>query len=197
LADFVLDFTLIASKKFKTPVLGTHSQKEWNMSWIGLDGDQHAQVWEEINESPNFWMRLKSLCTPEELSALDTLCHDTDSAVHFITARCGVEPEEQTHNWLRSFGVCAEAIHVVRSPLDKPELAKALGVCVAIDDHPETCDGYAKLEIPNVFLMRRQYNAQFADSSPQGIKVVGSMIEFIYYDCLRRGVFDLPEPDAA
>lgn len=193
LADFVLDFTLIANKKFGTPVIGTHSQQKWNMNWIGLDGDQHAQVWEEINASPYFWMKLKSLCTPEELSALDTLCHDPDSAVHFITSRCGVDPEGQTFDWLRSFGVCAEAVHVVNSPEDKPELAKAFGVTVAIDDKPETVAGYHDAGIENVFLMRRLYNTPF---EREGIKIVGSMIEFIYHDCVRRGVFT-PEKEAA
>lgn len=194
ICDFVLEFTLLANKKFGTPVISTHSQREWNMASIGLDGDMLAQVWQEINESPVFWTKLKSLATPEELTAIDLLTHEPDSAVHFITSRCGNEPEMQTMAWLHQYGICAEAVHVVNLPTDKPALAKALGVTTAIDDKPETCIGYRDVGVQNVYLMRRQYNQPFDEP---GIRVVGSLIEFIYDDCKRRGVFDEPEQPAA
>jgi hypothetical protein len=150
---------------------------------LGIDADQRAQLWSEINVSQDFWLNLKTCCTQEELSILDSLCHDQDFSVHFITSRCGIDPDSQTEQWLRLHGVCAESIIVVNSPKDKARMASVLNVQVAIDDHPDAVNGYVEAGIPHVYMLERKYN--YGSVLHPSVKLVSSLIEFFFDDYLR------------
>jgi hypothetical protein len=112
------------------------------------------------------------------------LCHEPGSAVHFITSRCGNDPDQQTYEWLRKIGICAESVIVVNSPSDKPQMAKALNVQIAIDDKPQTVNGYAEVGIPHSYLMRRLYNTN--TPMHKDTRTVGALTEFFFEDYLRQ-----------
>jgi len=182
LADFILEFTSLANRLFGTQVISTHSQKVWDIHDI-LTDEQREKTWEAVDVSDGFWIGVKPLATWPEMELLHSLQHDDMSTVHFLTARnLGVNLQKQTEIGLGGNGLCSTSVILIGDKT-KGQWAKELGVTVAIDDRPETCDEYVAAGVPNIYLMRRLYNQPY--DNPKVI-TIGCMMEFCWYEYKRR-----------
>lgn len=91
----------------------------------------------QIREDPDFWRRLPPY--PQTRDTLQTLTAHVQrgrlEAVYFFTRRYGIQPQQQTKDWLVDHGYLAgPAVLIVEADRRKGELAWLLRVTDVIDD---------------------------------------------------------------
>lgn len=140
IADFVLSFTREAYKVSKlfpidVDIYRTNEQKVWKFPW---PNDFYDEVWEEIDNTYNWWMTLEPIVTTQEVAAINFLIKEHD--VYFITSRkrtLGLPACKQTSLWLESIGINAShAVTIATQPDKKHQLINALDIDCHIDDKP-------------------------------------------------------------
>lgn len=178
LADFNTGFIAEANKIWPGRIPADYVKPGYD-EWDGLTRAEIAQVWERIDNTPNWWLTLNAL--PDEVGELARfLLTQRDQDIHICTARkegAGMTVAKQTKAWLFACGVAPGSNYLGVIPVvnshKKASVYKALGVQWSIDDKGETVLQCDKLEGHNAFLLDRLENRNVTPK-----RRVGSMKEF-------------------
>jgi len=132
LADFVSAFTAAAVAVTGRWELNGREPADWEFSNFGLSRDDMRQVWNHIQNTPNFWLSLYKLPGTDQLEA-----RENDLILYFVTSRVpslGMPLEQQTAYWIRrEFGIQFPSVILSK---EKGKVAAALGCYAFIDDRP-------------------------------------------------------------
>lgn len=89
------------------------------------------EAWNTVKTDPTFWLMLKPLPgTQEAIAKLKTLAHN--NAIYFITTRPGINPKQQTEDWLHAMGFPGATVIVSR---EKGMVAAGVELDVMIEDY--------------------------------------------------------------
>lgn len=162
LADFVPRHVAMCNARFGKPAIGT-LPVDWAFSNYGLTPAELDLIWQDIHNTPDFWMTL-AVKTGVEVSLLQELASAHD--LFFITSRAatlGNSITKQTAWWLGENLDMAYPTVLVTN--DKGPLAAAIGLDYFIDDRPKNCVEI-KEAVPTcrVFLKDTSHNQEFFDA---------------------------------
>ena len=132
MADFTPAFTKVAARQGKIPApIESADQPDWHFDFP-VDS-----VWDEIDNTYNWWMTLDPLVNEEEVWMVNKVAKE--HGVLFITNRNkdgkGFPVATQTRLWLSCIGIDTRFVDVICTD-DKAETAKKYEVDLAIDDKP-------------------------------------------------------------
>lgn len=176
LADFIKGFTLIANRKYGTPIITTIQQPHWDFNWL-LTNKQQEEVWSEIKQSSTWWTSLEPLVSYEvfnlisKLNACANLIFGTNRISNLTSA------SSQTSRWLEDMGVVPSSVVVTKK---KGDLARVIGADFALDDNAENAScihWISDSPQTKVFLLNRPYNQQ---PVPKRIIRINSVQEFLF-----------------
>jgi uncharacterized HAD superfamily protein len=135
LADFVKGFTtdVIARDPLSTLTpWGTRENKgRWDFSDV-FDKKLVNEAWKRIHSSRDWWEGLPALEGQDVFNDIDHL--QRSHHVLFVTARPGINSQEQTRHWLWNHGIGAPHVVVTAK---KGEVANAVSADFHVDDKPE------------------------------------------------------------
>jgi len=167
LANFTRGFTRIANKHFGTPVGDIGSQQNWmfeDFPELGLTKDMcdfmSGPIWDEIRNDPKFWATLD----PTNVSVMERINHIKNKI--FITNRLGVNPREQSVEFLERWGVVNPLVVVAEK---KAPVAREYNVVAHVDDYLKNMveleqDGPRPLYLAMHHLpYNREWHAQFTN----------------------------------
>lgn len=157
LADFVSAHSELIKEKtgVELPAQSDSFPDIWSYDKRALGEEKAREVFGEIANSFNFWMRLAPL--PEGERILKQLSQiETSHQLYFITNRMGKTAKFQTEAWLLKWF----QLPTVLIAADKAPIIKSLGLELYIDDRPETCSEVAEATDGKtlVLMPERPYN---------------------------------------
>ena len=177
LADFAYSFSRLAQTMYNIPLTETAEQSSFR--WLreqGVSKAEQDRVWDKVEVSHDFWLRMPSLLSEFDLNAMWQLA---DTGVRFIyltnrhekgTARI------QTQEWLWRHALPPGALVFVEEKdlylqtlLNDDREANILGV---LEDSPYNLERYAgglaaRYNRPVVYVFDRRYNQEAAPSLPR------------------------------
>lgn len=135
----------------------------------GYSDEVVAEAWKGIKASQTFWRYLDPLPGMQWARAVNPFLHD----VYYITDRSGVNPKQQTEEWLSIQGARRPTVLIAA---DKAPIVAALKLDCIIDDKLEHAVNI-NLHCPHtrVYLLDRPYN----QGECYGAKRVESVREFV------------------
>ena len=140
------------------PIIGNSAQETWRFPWSNRFYDK---VWDEVDNTYNWWMGLEPLVTQEEINAINFLINNHD--VFFITNRKrtkGYSAETQTRLWLQSIGILADHATVIATNSSKGLLCSALDLETFIDDKPKNVEDILRDSTTSPCIIDRKYNKE-------------------------------------
>ena len=168
LAEFCYDFTCLAAdlRLVQYPWYGSE-QANWRFNF-NVD-----KVWREVDQTPDFWYHLPTLCNDADFDAMHEAAKDYN--IFYITGRQGDSAAEQTVKWLKGYGFPQGALFLSEPKTDKlpiilPHRHSIVGV---LEDKP---DIVIKLRAENIPTTARLWKYTEHLASP----VATSVKEFIY-----------------
>src|SRR4051812_2205891 len=184
LANFTRGFTRIAFDLFGTPVGDGQSQETWFFEaypQLGLTKEQcgftDGPIWNEVRTSQDFWYDLD----PFNASVMHRI--DRIKNKIFITNRLGVDPLQQTVDWLEQWGVLGPQVIVAEQ---KVPVALEYNVVAMTDDYIKNCNEL-KGVVKFMALHYAPYNKiHHEDWTSRGGEIMLSVDHFIN-ECEKRG----------
>jgi 5'(3')-deoxyribonucleotidase len=153
---------------------------DWEFSEI-LTTDEFRPVWQDLLNKKDVWNTLDVY--RDNFKSLEKFVHSqhNDFDIYYLTARCdtgGGSAFSQTSSWLldKELLMYNSSLVVVRSPGDKPAVAKALGITAMIDDHLPTSIALSKVLGQGSCLHNRSWNA---NNRPSDLMVVENLEQFL------------------
>lgn len=138
----------------------------------GVTKEQRGELFKEISESNNFWMKLAPL--PEGQALMELMRGmETAHQLYFVTDRAGKTAKFQTEAWLlKWFELPTVLISGAKGPI-----AKALKLDLYVDDKAENCTSVVEETGGNtvVIMPNRGYNVNVV-THPKVLRV-GSLIK--------------------
>lgn len=128
---------------------------DWPLHY-GVNPEEEAKAWREVNVSEIFWKDLQPMPTAE--ADLKALAHvaSNDHEIYFLTMRGnGVNVKRQSEEWLWRYRF---HFPTVIPTYDKATLARMLKVDVLLDDCPKVLEHAQQLRIPRVYGFAQPYN---------------------------------------
>lgn len=142
----------------------------------GYTDEEVGEVWRQIKEDGEFWLRLKSLPGVAALrAALSSFLKDAE--IYFVTSRVGIDVKWQTEMWL------LERFDVIPTVL----ISSAKGLCC----HALKLDAYVDDNWDNIvavseqspktraYLLDYAYNRINGTAVPSGVTRVSSLFEML------------------
>src|SRR3990167_10651921 len=175
LANFTTAYTKVAVELgLLAAPISPYDQSTWRFDFPA------DPVWREIDQRWNWWMTLEPIVSNYEVSIINMLISFNN--VYFLTNRrsgkMGLSAKTQSEYWLGGVGIDIPHAQVIPCE-SKGELAKALGVTLAIDDKPENIFDIRTKGIDCV-VRRWKYNEHVADPVVYDIEEFYNYIEEHY-----------------
>lgn len=176
LCDFMTPFIEMAIERFGIPTDPSLRPVDWSWSNMGWSKEQEGALWQQLHDTPNFWVDLPVLpgVDPSLVGAVARL-----TRMYFPTARAqsiGDDVATQCARWLlNKFGIPFPTVIVGN---EKGPLAAALKYDYFIDDRDKNCLDIKKARPEcQVFLKDTGHNQKF-DAEANGIIRVPGFNEF-------------------
>lgn len=147
----------------------------WNWpEFYGYDPSLASKVWADIKTDPDFWFNEDAMPGADDfIAAISNSSHE----VYFITDRPGIEPQNQTSEWLIQHGYLDPSVIISRK--GKGVVCDALSIDYYIDDKAENIkDVVKKSPSTKVFCLDYPYNREKADLLVGSI-VITSLEDFL------------------
>ncbi|WP_245530601.1 5' nucleotidase, NT5C type [Pseudothermotoga thermarum] len=173
LTNFNRAFLEIANRLFSTPIDVEITVWEFHKCVPGLDLEKEMKVWEEIENTEDFYEKLPLYASQEDIQILKDVVNKKLAEVYLITARFpvkGKSVEEQTKNWVKKHIGLDLPVIVTSS---KGKKCQKLGISIALDDAPHHIKDLIDHGIPTV-VMDWPYNRYL-----NGLPRVRSLKEFL------------------
>lgn len=178
LADFTHAFTSEGEAMGFCGTIRSAEQQVWDAVG-GMTPAQMDRVWERVKRDPTFWRRLEPLPgfgmpAVERINRLARVGHP----IYYVTARIGIEPHQQTYEWLAEHGLWRP--QVIASKW-KGDMAKSLGATHAIDDKAENAWMVHWLSpATRIYLLDAPYNRYDAERvGASGVVRIHTLDEFL------------------
>lgn len=160
-AQFSPTFIKMANEKFGLNMT-QDKQTGWQFQCQGLTVEQENSIWEDIENTPNWWGTLPPFENASDLEKASKVFR-----LYFITSRVptkGLPLEDQAANWLRAhFGITFPTVIVSDH---KGPIASALNLDYFIDDRDKNCLAVRAFSpFTKVFINDAPYNQDFVSGS--------------------------------
>jgi 5'(3')-deoxyribonucleotidase len=176
LANFMEKFIDMARERYGIPENRDLRPVDWSWSNMGWIKDQEAALWQQLHDTPNFWMGL-SVQPGVDPALVNRLSERT--RMYFPTARAqsiGDDVAVQCARWLLNTFCIPFPTVIVGN--EKGPLAAALKYDYFIDDRDKNCLEVKKARPEcNVFLANSGHNQAF-NAETHGILRVSGFNEF-------------------
>ena len=158
-----------------------------------LSAWQENKVWQEIEETENFWMCLEPH-EPGVLARIQDLATRHRWEVFFVTDRpatAGETVQRQTQRWLIAHGFELPSVMVMTGP--RGRLARALTLDYLIDDSPRHCaDVVSESEAKAVLVLRQSDPTAVRGAREMGFEVTPTVAAAL--DLLERAQEENTQP---
>lgn len=167
LANFIRGVVDVANHIWPGRVPLDYQPSGWNMT-DQFKPDEFQRVWDEINNTCNFWLSLDAYYEPVG-SLASFLNSQTNHDVWLVTARSpvkGLTVARQSELWLSAVGVRTTStnyvgiIDVKHAHAKKP-LYRAMEIDLSIDDRGDAVLEYEELPNHRAALMNRPWNQTY------------------------------------